>query len=251
VKCCLLMAAVLLTSSAHGQTSALKPPIPPGPPTRLQAVALLSSGIDYTRPGIAAKLARDGEGEIIGWDAIDGDRKPFLRDGPATRLVAMAPTLVAPFRLDLTSADSWERAVSTLARTPARVAVVAVPPSKTASRGRWDALFAAMPQILFIIPADDGQSDPTIAANVIVVATLPVAAKSGADLILAAAAATREAPLSSDLPNTAEEAAILLPGVFACTDLRSAKSPADVKTALIAKAAKGTLGSPPLLGLCR
>lgn len=233
------------------QTLPRKPPIPPGAPTRAPAVALLSAGIDYTRPGIAAKLARDGEGDVIGWDVIDGDSRPFLRAGPATGLVEIAPTLIAPFRLDVTSPASWERALFALARTPARVAIVAASPTELIASERWDARMAAYPDILFIIPAGAGAAGPASVANVIVVAALQVEGRATADLILAPAAATREAPLGSALPTTAQEAAILLPGVFACTDLTAARSPADVKQALIAKGAKGRPGSPPLLGLCR
>lgn len=244
--------ALLLVSalSADAQAPTKKPPIPAGAPTRGVAVALLSAGIDYTRPGIAGKLARDGEGVVIGWDAIDGDARPFLRDGPATRLVEIAPTLVAPFRLDLTSQVSWQRTLAVLIRTPARVAVVAALSSELVSSGRWDVQMAEVPDILFIVPWD-GVAAPTTAANVMVVTSLLDAGKVGADLVLGPAAATREAPLGSALPTTSQEAAILLPGVFACMDLRAAKSPADVKAALIAKAAKGPPGSPPLLGLCR
>jgi hypothetical protein len=231
-----------------------KPVIPPGAPSRGAAVALLSDGIDYTRPTVAAKLARDGEGVVVGWDAIDNDARPFLRDGPATRLVEIAPTLIAPFRLDLASAASWASGLAQLARTPAHVAVVASPPSGLPANppsGAWDSVFAQFPAILFIVPADARATVPAHAANVIVVAPLQADDKSGVDLLLGSAAATREAPRGSDLPTTALEAAILLPGVFACTDLRRATSPADVKAALIAKAAKGPPGSPPLLGLCR
>jgi hypothetical protein len=53
------------------------PPVPPGRDPGGVAVAIIGPGIDYTQPDIAARLARDGEGEIIGWDFADNDRLPF------------------------------------------------------------------------------------------------------------------------------------------------------------------------------
>ena len=116
-RCCQMKKTVvavcvaLLVAAAAAQTSSKKPPVPPGAPTRGFAIALLSDGIDYTRPGIAGKLARDGEGEIIGWDVVDNDRRPYRRSGPATRLIEIAPVLVVPYRLDPASAASWRLAL--------------------------------------------------------------------------------------------------------------------------------------------
>jgi hypothetical protein len=55
-----LLAAILLISPVEAQEK--KPPLPPGRDPGGQAVALISTGIDYTRLDIAARLARDGEG---------------------------------------------------------------------------------------------------------------------------------------------------------------------------------------------
>lgn len=247
----LSLAAETVLAQSRSQASSGKPVIPAGPPTRLAAVALLSRGIDYTRPAVAARLARDGEGEVIGWDAIDGDARPFMRDGAATHLVEIAPTLVAPFRLDLDSPASWDAALAAVARTPAQIAVLAEPPQNLPAAADWGARLAARPDVLFVVPANEGETPRTAARNVIVVAALGTPALGGVDLLLGAAAATREAPRGTGLPTTSAEAAILLPGVFSCIDLRAARSPAEVKAALLAKAAKGPAGSPPLLGLCR
>lgn len=53
------------------------PKVPPGRDPGGIAVALIGAGIDYTVPDLARKLARDGEGEIIGYDYTDDDRRPF------------------------------------------------------------------------------------------------------------------------------------------------------------------------------
>ena len=76
------------------------------------AIALFGTGIDYTLP-LAQRLARDGEGELIGWDLEDKDRKPVRQeqrrhapewggDGTpvASLLVARRPLRLVPVRVD-------------------------------------------------------------------------------------------------------------------------------------------------------
>ena len=250
----------LLAAGASAQTMARKPPVPPGAPTRGFAVAFLSDGIDYTWPGIAAKLARDGEGEIIGWDVVDDDRRPFERDGAATRLIKVAPALVAPYRLDTTSAASWHEALRSLGRSPARVAVVATPARALARVDGATAAMTAMRDVLFIVPAGDDRLEPDVdlrADNILVVTALatiaaqPSRATMPVDLILAPQAATREAPAGAQVPSTSAEAAMLAAGLFTCIDLTAVKTPADVKRALIAAAQQGPKGQPPMLSPCR
>ena len=235
------------------QTAPRKPPVPPGPPTRGFAVALLSDGIDYTRPGIAAKLARDGEGEIVGWDVVDDDRRPFLRDGPATRMVEIAPVLVAPYRLETASVASWTKALQALARSPARVAVLAVTTVDLARIDGVPVAMAALRDVLFIVPA--GEADAVARPdNVLVVAALGVTPSGDGgsiDLVVAPVSATREAPLSGTLPSTSSEAAMLAAGLLACVDLKAARTPSDVKRALLAGSQKGPVGQPPIMSPCR
>jgi hypothetical protein len=80
--------ATLLALLASGAAMAAPadPPVPPGRDPGGVAVAIIGPGVDYTQPDIAARLARDGEGEIIGWDFVDNDRRPFEKGsilGPA------------------------------------------------------------------------------------------------------------------------------------------------------------------------
>lgn len=76
----IILAAVVVlfftTTSGFAQKAG-KPRVPPGVDPGGVAIAIIGGGIDYTRPEIAARLARDGEGEIVGWDFIDNDRRPF------------------------------------------------------------------------------------------------------------------------------------------------------------------------------
>jgi hypothetical protein len=57
-------------------------------------VAIVGRGIDYTSPAISRRLARDGEGEIIGFDLVDRDRRPYC-GASCSGLTAAAATLLA------------------------------------------------------------------------------------------------------------------------------------------------------------
>ena len=72
------IAALLLVFFANAALAvAKKPPVPARTDAGGVRIAIIGEGVDYTQPEIAARLARDGEGEIIGWDFIDDDRRPF------------------------------------------------------------------------------------------------------------------------------------------------------------------------------
>lgn len=68
---------------AQAQVGPKKPKVPIGRDPGGLAVALLGAGVDYLNPEMAARLARDGEGEIIAWDILDDDDRPLER--PADR----------------------------------------------------------------------------------------------------------------------------------------------------------------------
>ncbi len=93
-----------LAVSAQG----VRKPIPlPGTDPGGVTVALIGPGVDYTREGLVDRLARDGEGEIIGFDLVDRDRRPFCRveceahTEAAMALLKAAPgTRLALFKVD-------------------------------------------------------------------------------------------------------------------------------------------------------
>jgi len=132
----LLLAAALL-AAAPAQAQQRKPPVPPGRDPGGVAVALLTTGIDYRLPALAGRLARDGEGELIGWDLVDGDRQPFdaamgtappERGGDGTALamllLAAGGVRLVPVRVDPGAPVSFARALAFVARTPARIALM-------------------------------------------------------------------------------------------------------------------------------
>jgi hypothetical protein len=244
----LLLAAV--ASEVVAQASIRKPAVPSGTPTRGFAVVLLAEGIDYTKPTVAARLARDGEGVAIAYDAVDDDARPYGTDAATQALVQLAPTLVVPIRVDAT-ADSATRAFAFVRRSPARVVVVLSP----LADGALARETTAAPDQLVIVAA--GEAPKLTRANVLTVAALPPAGSPAvrlevADIVLAPASATREAPTgqASAGPATVRKAVLLTTGLFACLDLSRARSPADVIAAIVARGAKGTAGTAPLVEVC-
>jgi hypothetical protein len=92
----LAISIVMLAAAAYGQAQREKPRVPPGRDPGGVAIAIIGSGIDYTRPEIAARLARDGEGELIGWDFVDNDRRPFEYCAQAAPSRACGHDLIGP-----------------------------------------------------------------------------------------------------------------------------------------------------------
>jgi hypothetical protein len=148
---------------------AQKPPVPPGRDPGGVAVALIGAGIDYTLPQVALRLARDGEGELIGWDLQDEDRRPFDRskgrappewggDGTliASLLVRAGAVRLVPVRVDPGDPVGLARALFFVAQTPARVAVLAM---WSASPAHWEPFRQAAQRfgdVMVLVPAGEG-----------------------------------------------------------------------------------------------
>jgi hypothetical protein len=133
-----LVAAIVLAASA-ALAQERKPSVPAGRDPGGVAIALVGGGIDYTLPAVAQRLARDGEGELIGWDLEDKDRKPFDRSRGNTRpewggdgtvlasvLLGTPGARLVPVRIDPVNPMSLARAIAFIAQTPARIAVLPV-----------------------------------------------------------------------------------------------------------------------------
>lgn len=128
----------VLGTPARAQTTANRPRPPPGRDLGPSALpfAIIDSGIDYRDPAIAQRLARDGEGGLVGWDDEARDALPFERpfsegSGPVlgtalARIVlaeAGASKLVAVRRHPI-DPTSLARGISFAAQTPARVVLL-------------------------------------------------------------------------------------------------------------------------------
>jgi hypothetical protein len=170
------MAALWLVLSASPTAAQEKDPkVPPGRDPGGVAVALFTSGIDYTIPEIAGRLARDGEGEIIAWDFIDNDNRPFEvaggqtlpnRGGDASDLVAHMANAAAhsgvrivAVRVDPADPGTLARAVAFVARTPARVVGVPMWSDRAEDWELFRQAASHFTQLLFVVAAGDGGRD--------------------------------------------------------------------------------------------
>jgi hypothetical protein len=143
-----------------------KPPVPVGVDPGGTAIALIATGIDYTHPEIRDRLARDGEGEIIGYDLIDNDNRPYAatslpenHDGAVDTLLARRilstyrHARLVPVRVDPKDKIMLARALAFTATTPARIVAV---PLWGESRETWEFFQQAADQVpdhLLILPA--------------------------------------------------------------------------------------------------
>ena len=60
-----------------GEPEPLDPPVPAGEDPPGLPIGLVDSGVNYLLPEIASRLARTPDGEILGYDYWDLDRRPF------------------------------------------------------------------------------------------------------------------------------------------------------------------------------
>src|SRR5262245_6416122 len=187
----------MLAFSGTALAQAKKPSLPPGRDPGGVAVALITTGIDYTAPQIAQRLARDGEGELIGFDLVDNDNRPLGSTGSETPAHwggdgtilansmqdARISTRLVPIRVDPRDPASLARAVAFIARTPARIVAL---PMWGARQEDWQPFRQAIersPQLLFVVAAgDDGKDldkDPSYPAAFALPNVLVVTAASG------------------------------------------------------------------------
>ena len=252
----LAMLATSLAQPSPAQTPASKPRIPPGVPSTGFAVALLSTGIDYTKPHVLERIVRDGEGEIVGWDAVDEDRRPYLASpndtairhgGDATRLIQGWPMRFVHVRVAPDRPETVARAIAFVARSPARIVVVPMAAGDPVITEAVRVGARSAPHLLFIVAAGEtGAGAPSAAIsepNVLVVDTLlpkddvrTRATAHRADAIIAPAAALREAPGAADAAaGDSRWAALAAAGLFVCRSrlFAGAASPADARRTIL------------------
>lgn len=146
------------------------PPVPAGRDPGGTPVAIIGQGIDYTRAEIPQRLARDGEGEIVGYDFADDDRRPFasgesgkgnsvaivLGEGQATSLVAL--------RYDRANLITLAKALDYAGRSPAQIVLAADAPQSEKDFVMLASAARHYRDRLFVVPAgDDGRDlDPVM-----------------------------------------------------------------------------------------
>jgi hypothetical protein len=192
-----LLALIAPTKLAAGDSD---PRVPPGTDPGGVAVAVISPGIDYTQPNIATRLARDGEGEIIGWDFAEDDAFPFApaeSDGNGTAfasvLLAEAPgARLVPIRIDLERPATLLLSIAFINQTPARVVVLTSDGLRPEHRSAIHQAVSQFDRLLIIMADDEGRGHT--ASDVANVLTVGAGVTHGAD---------QERPFSGE-PNPAQ-----------------------------------------------
>jgi hypothetical protein len=211
------MLVSLGTSQAQTTRADSNPTVPPGRDPGGIPVAIIGPGIDYRLPEIAGRLARDGEGDLIGWDFADNDARPFEQEAepspastPARLLLGEAgASRIAILRLP----DGDRRALATAllfaSQSPARiVAILAM--DAAGEQPDWPLLADAaqrFPDLLLIAPdissaSSAANTDRPTAANLLIVSAATKRTNGAGDTGSSAQKATAElaVPLPTDLP---------------------------------------------------
>lgn len=153
-----LLAVVLahfVLSAAVAQ--AADPNVPPGRDPGGAAVAIIGGGLDYRREEFAARLARDGEGELIGWDFVDEDRRPFASAGGVDTVAAIVVRESAARLVPLRIAPGVERQIVQALRmsgeTPSHVVLLVAEPGQPIERQNLVLAAQQLPRLLIVVPA--------------------------------------------------------------------------------------------------
>jgi len=143
---------------------AADPKLPAGQDPGGVAVAVIGDGLDYRKPEFAARFARDGEGELTGWDFVDEDRRPF---GPAGRLDAAASIVIAesaarlvPVRVAPGVERHVAQALRLLSETPSQVALLVADADKPIARANLLMAARQLPRMLIVVPAGLVEAQP-------------------------------------------------------------------------------------------
>lgn len=156
-----------------GQEEPLNPPVPDGKDPGGVLVAHIDSGVNYTLPFIAERLARSAGGRILGYDYWDDDDRPYDVDAarspffPSHHGTLVASTLLReargmrllPYRYPRNDMRKMEQLVERVAEHGARIVAM---PLGSNQKDQWAAFLsaaAANPDILFIVSAGNNGRD--------------------------------------------------------------------------------------------
>lgn len=264
------LAALLFALPAAAAEAGDDPRVPPGLDPGGMAIALITDGVDYTDAEIAARLARDGEGEPIALDLVDGDVRPYAPpdQGRGTQLAKRILSVYRHSRLVIVRADaadpaSMAKSAMFVARTPARIAALGYWARQREDWAPFAEAVTGVANVLFIVPGGNGPSRSEGAAfpagfkrdNVLVAAAFtssndhyaPAIGDENVDAWVVEPGATMFGGGRLNAPKDSIEAVALLAGNAACAmHGRKDSTPADVamlKAALLSLAREITIGS--------
>ncbi len=150
----------------------LNPQVPPAPQltdddTNRVRVAMVDAGVNYTLPTINNRLARNDDGELIGYDFWENDKQPFdahfsssafhiVRHGTATAslLLAEAPNVeLVPYRYPRPDMTRMSALVEHAAANDVRIVGIPLGGNRPDQWRAFEAAAKQHPDILFIASA--------------------------------------------------------------------------------------------------
>jgi hypothetical protein len=148
-------------------------PVPPGRDPGGVTVAHIDSGINYTIPALAARLARDARGRALGYDFWDLDKRPFdgdtgrspffpLHHGTRTAsiLVREAPGVrLLPYRYPRPDMARMADLVADAEAKGARIVALAMGSNAAAEWRAFAEAAGARPHMLFVVSAGNNGRD--------------------------------------------------------------------------------------------
>lgn len=221
------VAAIILSATFATAAHAGDPKVPPAQDPGLTPIALVGYGVDYTDAQIAQRLARDGEGNIVGWDFVDNDIFPYstnaASNAEAKLLLGKAAVELAPVRIGPADYRAVAGAASFVSHTPVQTVIVTLTSDQKADWEIFIKAAQAFPKLLFVVPAGDAKPRFPAALKLDnVLSVSPPAAKDetadvafagptpeSAAILAAAAIATCHAPAIGPGDGKARKAAIL------------------------------------------
>lgn len=194
----LVIACIATSASILKADTRPDPKPPPGSAKPGTPIAMIGPGADYTQPGIAAMLDRDGEGEPIAWDFADNDARPYSGAGPGHEdaLLLAANTNNARLiliRQPLPDPKAFAEMIVFIAQTPARIVLWSEAQPRRPDWPTFEIAVKRLPHLLFVIPetTDPKASPPPDLPNLLVVAAAkpPLALSARQAAVIAAAKA--------------------------------------------------------------
>ena len=161
-----------------GVREELNPPVPPARHHAGVKVALVDSGVNYLIPAVAQALARDAQGQMLGYDFREMDDRPFdvdpLKRGPFAPVhhgTSVASVLLAegkgsvsliPYSFPGSDPRRFRLLVEDMRRKGVRIANLSMGSADPRAEMAWKEIAAAMqsaPEILFVVAAGNEGRD--------------------------------------------------------------------------------------------
>ncbi len=165
--------------SSLERAARVEPLNPPVPAAGAEAaapgvrVALVDSGVNYLLPGIAARLARDSDGALAGFDFWDLDARPFdanparsafhpRRHGTRTASLLLEEAPVAtlvPYRYPRHAMSRMPDLVSHAAAAGVRIMNISMGSRRFSDWADFETAARAHPEMLFVVSAGNDDAD--------------------------------------------------------------------------------------------